>query len=151
MGNEEEVNLDEEDLENTENVMGTDEVQSMSCSEAPKIAQSQSQSQSEESSKKKRKRSTYREPYKALKESSYVIANVIEKASVRLSKAIGEDINEKHMQLGKELERTTTLTTMERHKVARMIMQDNAMVSYFFSVPDDGRDEWVRALLNGTI
>ncbi|KAF4382875.1 hypothetical protein G4B88_021658 [Cannabis sativa] len=66
---------------------------------------------------------------------------VIEKASIRLSKAIGEDLNEKHMQLGKELEMTTTLTTAQRHKVARMIMQDNALVSYFFSVPDDENDE----------
>ena len=43
-------------------------------------------------------------------------------------------MNEKYMQLGKELERTITLTTIERHKVTRMIMQDNAIVSYFFLV-----------------
>ena len=147
LDNEEDIDLTEDDFTNNNNTMGTNEVQSMSFSEAPAGAQSQS----EGSSKKKRKRASTGDAYEALKESSYVIANVIEKASIRLSKAIGEDISEKHMQLGKELERTTTLTTIERHKIARMIMQDNAMVSYFFSVPDDGRDEWVRALLDGTI
>ncbi|PON33440.1 hypothetical protein PanWU01x14_352640, partial [Parasponia andersonii] len=48
-------------------------------------------------------------------ESSYVIAKVIEKASICLSKAIGEDMNDKHIQLGDELKRTTTLTIIERH------------------------------------
>ncbi|PON87613.1 Myb/SANT-like domain containing protein [Trema orientale] len=147
LDNHEEVDLDEDDFNSTNNMMGNEEVQSMSCSEAPKVAQSQSDG----SSKKKRKNANNGDAYEALKESSYVIARVIEKASIRLSKAIGEDMNEKHMQLGDELKRTTTLTTMERHKVARMIMQDNAMVSYFFSVPDNSRDEWVRALLDGTI
>ena len=41
---------------------------------------------------------------------------------------------------------------MERHKVARMIMQDTTMVSYFFFIiPNDNRDALVRTLLNGTI
>ncbi|PON81511.1 Parvalbumin [Trema orientale] len=65
--------------------------------------------------RKKRKSASNRDAYEALKESSYVIAKVIEKASIRLSKAIGEDMNDKHMQLGDELKRTTTLTTMECH------------------------------------
>ncbi|PON96540.1 hypothetical protein TorRG33x02_078130 [Trema orientale] len=60
-------------------------------------------------------------------------------------------MNDRHMQLRDELKRTTTLTTIEHHKVARMIMQDNAMVSYFLSVPDNDKDEWVRVLLDGTI
>ncbi|PON35670.1 hypothetical protein TorRG33x02_268100 [Trema orientale] len=147
LGNDEDFNLDEDDFNNTINMMGTEEVQSMSCSEAPKVAQSQSDG----SSKKKRKSASNGDAYEALKESSYVIAKVIEKASIRLSKAIGEDMKDKHMQLGDELKRTTTLTIMERHKVARMIMQDNAIVSYFFCVPDNDKNEWVRALLDGTI
>ncbi|KAF4348104.1 hypothetical protein F8388_017741 [Cannabis sativa] len=60
-------------------------------------------------------------------------------------------MNEKHMQLGKELERITTLTTTQRHKVALMIMQDNALISYFFSVPDDEKDEWARLLIDGSL
>ncbi|PON77171.1 hypothetical protein PanWU01x14_027900 [Parasponia andersonii] len=60
-------------------------------------------------------------------------------------------MNDKHMQLGDELKRTTTLTTIERHKVAQMIMQDNAIVSYFFSIPDNDKDEWVRAVFDETI
>ncbi|KAM6580469.1 hypothetical protein CsatA_004243 [Cannabis sativa] len=35
--------------------------------------------------------------------------------------------------------------------VARMIMQDNALVSYFFSVPDDEKDEWARLLIDGSL
>ena len=55
------------------------------------------------------------------------------------------------MRLREELEKTTTLTTLERQKAARMIMQDNRLMSYFFSLPEDGKDEWVRALLTGAI
>ena len=116
-------------------MMDTNEVQSMSFSKAPRGAQSQSQS--EGSSKKKRKSTRSGEAYETVKESSYVITGVIENISIRLSKTIGEYMNKKHMQLGKELERTTTLITMERHKVARMIIHDNAMVSYFFIIPDE--------------
>ena len=96
-----------------------------------------------EASKKKRNSASSRETYhEALKKLSYVIAGVIKKVSIGLSKAIGENMNEKHMQLEKELERrTTTLTIIERRKIPRMIMRDNAMVSYFFSVPDNSRDE----------
>ena len=58
-------------------------------------------------------------------------------------------MNEKHMNLGKELEKNTTISRMERHKVARMIMQDNALISYFFSIEDKDKDEWVRGVLAG--
>ncbi|KAK1561061.1 hypothetical protein Q3G72_033985 [Acer saccharum] len=83
--------------------------------------------------------------------STATLAAVIEKSSARLSKAIGEDLNEKHMQLGEELSRTTTLTIMERHKVFRLIVQDNALVSYFFSHPDELKDDWAKGILAGTI
>ncbi|KAK2653535.1 hypothetical protein Ddye_013391 [Dipteronia dyeriana] len=85
------------------------------------------------------------------RKSTATLAVVIEKSSARLSKAIGEDLNEKHMQLGNELSRTTTLTIMERHKVFRLIMQDNALVSYFFSLPDELKDDWAKGILDGTI
>ncbi|PON58684.1 hypothetical protein TorRG33x02_290610 [Trema orientale] len=147
LDNHEEVYLNEDDFNNTNNMMGNEEVQSMSYLEAQKIVQSQS----DRSSKKKKKNANNGDAYEELKESFYVIARVIEKASIRLSKAIGEDINEIHMQLGGESEKTTTLTTIERHKVAHMIMQDNAMVSCFFSVPNNDKDEWLRALLDRTI
>ncbi|KAF4359400.1 hypothetical protein F8388_005657 [Cannabis sativa] len=131
------------------NANNVDEVESMSVSDATRGAQSHTQSDG--SSKKKRKAANHEELSNALTQSASILAEVIEKASIRLSKAIGEDLNEKHMQLGKELERTTTLTTTQRHKVARMIMQDNALVSYFFSVPDDEKDEWARLLIDGSL
>ncbi|KAF4395810.1 hypothetical protein F8388_018084 [Cannabis sativa] len=142
----ENTTLGEDDFSNAHNV---DEVESMSVSDATRGAQSHTQSDG--SSKKKRKAANHEELSNALTQSASILAEVIEKASIRLSKAIGEDLNEKHMQLGKELERTTTLTTTQRHKVARMIMQDNALVSYFFSVPDDEKDEWVRLLIDGSL
>ncbi|KAK4852253.1 hypothetical protein QYF36_022401 [Acer negundo] len=66
---------------------------------------SQSQIESSSTSKKQRKKSTA------------TLAAVIEKSSARLTKAIGENLNEKRIQLGEELSRTTTLTVIERHKV----------------------------------
>jgi len=32
-----------------------------------------------------------------------------------------------------------------------MMVKDDALVSYFFSIPDDEKDEWARALLAGDI
>ncbi|EXC06429.1 hypothetical protein L484_004715 [Morus notabilis] len=87
----------------------------------------------------------------AIKESSSVLGSVIEKAYARLSCAISEDMMEKHSRLSDELQRTTTINTMERHKVARMMMKDDALVSYFFSIPDDERGEWAIAFLAGDI
>ena len=87
---EEEINFEEGDFTNTNNMIGIDKVQFISFLEAPRGTQSQSQL--EWSSKKKRKSANSRETYEALKELSYVIAGVIKKASIRLSKAIGEDI-----------------------------------------------------------
>ncbi|KAF4403807.1 hypothetical protein G4B88_014263 [Cannabis sativa] len=142
----ENTTLGEDDFSNADNV---DEVESMSVSDATRAAQSYTQSDG--SSKKKRKAANHEEHSNALTQSACILAEVIEKASIRLSKAIGEGLNEKHMQLGKELERTTTLTTAQRHKVARMIMEDNALVSYFFSIPDDEKDEWARLLIDGSL
>ena len=79
--------------------------------------------------------------FKVRKLTSPIKLGVIEKVSIRLNKVIGEDMNEKQMQLRDEIERTTTLTTTERHKVVCMIMQDNTMVSYFFNVSYYDRDE----------
>ncbi|KAF4360758.1 hypothetical protein F8388_011474 [Cannabis sativa] len=142
----ENTTLGEDDFNNANNV---DEVESMSVSDATRGAQSHTQSDG--SSKKKRKAANHEDLSNALTQSACILAEVIEKASIRLSKAIGEGLNEKHMQLGKELERTTTLTTSQRHKVARMIMQDYALVSYFFSVLDDEKDEWARLLIDGSL
>ncbi|TXG74232.1 hypothetical protein EZV62_002811 [Acer yangbiense] len=112
---------------------------------------SQSQTNCSSTSKKQRKSKSSGDLAEALIESTATLAAVIEKSSARLSKAIGEDLNEKHMQLGEELSRTTTLTIMERHKVFRLIVQDNALVSYFFSLPDELKDDWAKGILAGTI
>ena len=79
------------------------------------------------------------------------LATVIEKSYARLSKPIGEDLNEKHMKLGEEFSKTTTLSIVECHKVFKMIVQDNAMVFYFFSLPNELKDDWVKGMLVGTI
>ncbi|KAK1582698.1 hypothetical protein Q3G72_017424 [Acer saccharum] len=112
---------------------------------------SQSQTNCSSTSKKQRKTKSSGDLVEALTESTATLVAVIEKSSACLSKAIGEDLNEKHMQLGEELSRTTTLTIMERHKVFRLIVQDNALVSYFFSLPDELKDDWAKGILVGTI
>lgn len=147
---EDDIHHDDEAFNSVENMVGGDEAQSMYFSQASAVPQTQSHSQG--SSKKKRKNTgNSGDAYEALKESSNLIAGVIEKASEHLSRAIGEDIMEKHSQLRAELERTTTISTIERHKAARLIMKDDATVCYFFSVPDQERDEWVKALLAGEL
>ncbi|KAK2644417.1 hypothetical protein Ddye_019612 [Dipteronia dyeriana] len=112
---------------------------------------SQSQTECSSTSKKQRKNKSSGDLVEALTESTATLVVVIEKSSARLSRAIGEDLNEKHMQLGNELSRTTTLPIMERHKFFRLIVQDNALVSYFFSLPDELKDDWAKGILVGTI
>ena len=138
------INLEDDCINSIDNIMGMDETQSMSFSQASAVPQSQSQGLS----KRKRKSTSNSEAYEAIKESSSLLASVIEKASERLSRAIGEDIAKKHSRLRDELQRTTTIKIMKRHKVARMMMKDDALISYFFSIPNDERDEWARALLS---
>ncbi|EXB53670.1 hypothetical protein L484_013305 [Morus notabilis] len=71
----------------------------------------------------------------------------VNKVSEHLSRAIGEDMTEKHSRIRDELQRTTTINAMERHKVAQTMIKDDALVSYVFSIPDDEKDEWAKACL----
>ncbi|KAL5549429.1 hypothetical protein UlMin_004660 [Ulmus minor] len=118
-------------------------------SPAPKRSQSQTECSSKYKRQKKSKSTG--DLVDTIKESTLALAAVIEKSFSRLSKAMGEDMNEKHTKLGEELSKTTTLSIMECHKVFKLIVQDNAMVSYFFSLPDELKDDWVKGILAGTI
>ncbi|KAL5564342.1 hypothetical protein UlMin_027506 [Ulmus minor] len=118
-------------------------------SPTPKWSQSQSDCSSKY--KKQNKCKSTGDLADTIKESTLALAAVIEKSSACLSKAMVEDMNEKHMKLGKELSKTTTLSIMECHKFFKLIVQDNAMVSYFFSLPDELKDDWVTGMLAGTI
>ncbi|KAK3230195.1 hypothetical protein Dsin_002076 [Dipteronia sinensis] len=60
---------------------------------------SQSQTECSRTYKKQRKSISSGDLVEALTESTATLATVIEKSSARLSKAIGEDLNEKHIQL----------------------------------------------------
>ncbi|KAL5574094.1 hypothetical protein UlMin_023691 [Ulmus minor] len=117
------------------------------------LAPKRSQSQTECSSRyrKQKKSKSIGDLVDTIKESTLTRAAVIEKSYARLSKAMGEDMNKKHMKLGKELSKTTTLSIMERHKVFKLIVQDNAMISCFFNLPDELKDDWVKGMLVGTI
>ncbi|XP_062099853.1 uncharacterized protein At2g29880-like [Humulus lupulus] len=95
---EENTTLGEDDFNYANNV---DEVPAMSVSDATRGAQSHTQSDG--SSKKKRKTVNHEELSDALTQLACIIAREIEKAYIRLSKAIGEDMNENHMQLGKDV------------------------------------------------
>ena len=55
------------------------------------------------------------------------------------------------MQLGKELREDNNIYYNRASYGSLYDLQDNVMISYFLSVLDDGRDKWVRALLDRTI
>lgn len=109
------------------------------------------QTQSADSSKKKRKIENFEEISKAIKDAAQILAVEIKDSFARLSGAIGQEMAEKQKGLNGELIRTTALTMRERHKATRLITHDNASVNIFFSLPDEEKEEWVRALLNGSI
>ncbi|KAL5542783.1 hypothetical protein UlMin_010493 [Ulmus minor] len=116
---------------------------------SPPPMRSQSQIECSVTYKKQKKSKSTGNLADTIKESTLAFAAIIEKSYARLSKAIGEDM--KYMKLGEELSKTTTLSIIEHHKVFKLIVKDNVMVSYFFSLPDELKDDWVKGMLDKTI
>ncbi|KAL5570749.1 hypothetical protein UlMin_020346 [Ulmus minor] len=142
---------DDADFNGSDNMKNVSDnnVDDQFISPTPKRSQSQTECSSRYNKQKKSKRTE--DLVDTIKESTLALATVIEKSSTRLSKAMGEDMNEKHMKLGKALSKTTTLSTMESHKIFKLIEQENAMVSYLFSLFDELKVDWVKGMLAGTI
>ena len=149
---EEDINLNEDNFTFADFMRDacTENGESMSFSQAP-IRPRGPPTQSDRSSKKKRKSSSFGDVAKAIKDASQFIGEKIEMSPIRLSRAIDEEMNDKHMRLNEEIMKTTILSMVEHHRAARIILGDSTLVSFLFSLPDEEKDAWMRALLIGSI
>ncbi|PON83584.1 hypothetical protein TorRG33x02_206360 [Trema orientale] len=125
-----------------------DNLEFMSFSQASQIPQSRSDG----SSTRKRKSRGSDDLGEAIKEAALVIAKEIKESSARLSDAINDkEMNERQMRINEELIRTTYLDMLERHKATILITRDARTLNVFSGLPDDEKEPWVRALLDGYI
>ena len=82
-----------------------------------------------------------------------MIANQIKASTEIFSKAISVDLDmvEAKKKVDEEIKKLPGITTIERFKVLRNITKDDDKILVFFSVADDEKEEWVKAVLNGDI
>ncbi|KAL8488832.1 hypothetical protein ACS0TY_024947 [Phlomoides rotata] len=88
-----------------------------------------------------------------IKEAASIIGSEIAAASQVLCKAIGVDaeISEKRQKIDSEIRKITNLTTAEVIKVVCHIAKSHELIDVFFSMTEEGREELVRAILNGDV
>lgn len=104
------------------------------------------------SSSRKRGRNEDSEGFvESLKELTTLIVREMKESSCRLSRAIGQEINDKQVGLSDELKKITSLTTVERLKATTLIARDTAALNVFCSLSDEDRKVWVKLFLNGEI
>ncbi|KAL8476256.1 hypothetical protein ACS0TY_028792 [Phlomoides rotata] len=88
-----------------------------------------------------------------IKEAASIIGSEIAAASQVLCKAIGVDaeISEKQQKIDSEIRKITNLSTAEVIKVVHHITKSHELIDVFFSMTEEGREDLVRAILNGDV
>ncbi|KAL9411883.1 hypothetical protein AB3S75_045478 [Citrus x aurantiifolia] len=133
------LNLNSEDVR--------DDVDDMSFSHTRQMHPTTSNS----SSRKRGRDEDSEDPVESLKELATVIVREMKESFCRLSRAIGQEINDKQVGLNGELKKITSLTTVERLKATTLIARDNAALNVFYSLSDEDRKVWVKLFLSGEI
>ncbi|KAK9181389.1 hypothetical protein WN944_024526 [Citrus x changshan-huyou] len=106
---------------------------------------------SNSSSRKRGRDEDSEDSVESLKELAILIVREMKESSSRLSRAIGQEINDKQVGLNGELKKITSLTTVERLKATTLIARDNAALNGFYSLSDEDRKVWVKLFLSGEI
>ena len=81
-----------------------------------------------------------------------IICNKIDEATEKFSRAIGVDLDiaNKWDKINKELRKLPNLSRAERHKAFIAIGRDHDMTAFFFfTLENDEKEHFVRALLSG--
>ncbi|XP_042460179.1 uncharacterized protein LOC122043640 [Zingiber officinale] len=108
---------------------------------------------SEENSKpKRRKTESTKDLSRVIREATTILGEELNNASNRLSKALEYDEGtEKRMKINEVLTKLPGLSMLERHKATRKIGCDRETTDIFFTIPDDEKEVFVKALLSGDI
>ncbi|KAA8517866.1 hypothetical protein F0562_015345 [Nyssa sinensis] len=91
---------------------------------------------------------------KAIKEARLVMVKEIKESTTKLTEAISYDVVviEKRVKINEELLKLPTISMFECHKANLQIAHDHETYNvYFFTIANDEKEEWVKALLRGEI
>ena len=86
-----------------------------------------------------------------LKELTTLIVAQMKDSSNVVTRAMGQEINEKQVGLSEEFKKINNLTTVERLKATTQIARDSAVLNVFYSLWDEDRETWVKLFLDGEI
>ncbi|KAA8519285.1 hypothetical protein F0562_013541 [Nyssa sinensis] len=89
----------------------------------------------------------------AIKEVGLTMGKEIKESTIKLIEAMGYDVAvaEKRVRINEELLKLPTISMFERHKATLQIARDHKTTDVFFTIADDKKEEWVKALLRGDI
>ncbi|KAK9183283.1 hypothetical protein WN944_026434 [Citrus x changshan-huyou] len=103
------------------------------------------------SSSRRRRRNEDSKELGELKELTTLIVAQMKDSSNVMSRAMGQEINDKQVGLSEELKKISGLTTVERLKATTQIACDSAALNVFYSLCDEDRETWVKIFLNREI
>ncbi|KAA8522293.1 hypothetical protein F0562_012966 [Nyssa sinensis] len=109
---------------------------------------------SEECSSQRRRRSRSNDNLlEAIKEVGLAMGKEIKESTIKLTEAMGYDVivAVKRWRINEELLKLPTISMFERHKATLQIARDHETTDVFFTIADDEKEEWVKALLRGDI
>ncbi|KAG6520504.1 hypothetical protein ZIOFF_017560 [Zingiber officinale] len=106
----------------------------------------------ENSKPERRKTESTKDLSRVIREATTILGEELNNASNRLSKALEYDEGaEKRMKVNEVLTKLPGLSMLERHKAIRKIGCDRETTDIFFTIPDDEKEAFVKALLSGDI
>ncbi|KAA8541127.1 hypothetical protein F0562_025127 [Nyssa sinensis] len=75
----------------------------------------------------------------------------IKESTIKLTEAMAYDVTvaAKRVRINEELLKLPTISMFERHKATLQIARDHETTYVFFTIADDEKEEWVKALLRG--
>ncbi|KAA8519170.1 hypothetical protein F0562_013426 [Nyssa sinensis] len=109
---------------------------------------------SEEYSSQRRRRSRSNDSFlEAIKEVGLTMGREIKESTIKLTEAMAYDVTvaAKRVRINEELLKLPTISMFERHKATLQIARDHETTYVFFTIADDEKEEWVKALLRGDI
>ncbi|KAA8547256.1 hypothetical protein F0562_003881 [Nyssa sinensis] len=89
----------------------------------------------------------------AIKEVGLALGREIKESTIKLTKAMGYDVAvaENRVRINEESLKLPTISMFERHKATLQIARDQETTVFFFTIADDEKAKWVKALLRGDI
>ncbi|KAA8547083.1 hypothetical protein F0562_003512 [Nyssa sinensis] len=104
------------------------------------------------SSQRRRRRSRSNDNLlEAIKEVGLAMGREIKESTIKLTEAMSYDVTvaARRVRINEELLKLSIISMFERHKETLQIARDHEIVDVLFTVADDEKEEWVKALLRG--